>query len=78
MSQPQRDLRKNGLHVNGLPVRLAFPASVTFTRPSHLVVEGIGVLPMYVKDEAEKEFGAERVSVVREEYEVAERHGRRY
>lgn len=76
----QRDLRKMGTHVNGIPVRLLFPASVVYTRPSHLMVEGVhhlpggkGVLPLYLEDQVRSEFPDATIEVVREEYAVAER-----
>jgi len=77
MSQPRRNLRQSGQHVNGVPLHLVFPASIIYTRPSHLAIKGIGALPLSLREEAERQFGASEVEVVREEYEVAER-GRRY
>jgi hypothetical protein len=69
------DLRKMGQHVNGVPVRLLFPASLIYTRESHLYVKGIGVLPLHQREQAERQFPGE-VEVIREEYQVADR-GRR-
>lgn len=72
--------QKIGPHINGLPFMQAIPKSVVYTRPSHLYVEnmprlpdGRGVLPLYVEDDLRKEFPDAIVTVVREEYEVADR-----
>lgn len=65
--------QKIGPHINGLPFMQAIPRSVVYTRPAYLNVEGIGFIPLSYHEAAIEEFGAERVSVVREEYQVADR-----
>jgi hypothetical protein len=63
-----------GPTINGLAGHLAFPASVVYTRPSHLRVEGTTmVFPLHLKDAVEEQLPGKTILVERVEYDPSVR-----